>query len=59
MKPDRRRLLALILLVVSLALIVGGIALIYPPAGLIAAGLALLAGLTFDPAAARRLTWPR
>jgi len=58
----RRRgslLLTLFVAFAGLALVVVGIALIYPPAGLIACGLALFAGLTFDPAAARRLTWPR
>lgn len=47
------------LAVVALACIVGGIALIFPPAGMIATGVALLAALTFDPTAVRKLTWPR
>lgn len=56
----RWRLLAFVALALAgLGLIVVGIALVYPPAGLIALGLALFAGLTFDPAAARRVTWPR
>lgn len=46
-------------LVGSLALIVGGIALLSIPAGMIAAGVAGLGVLTFDPAKARRVTWPR
>lgn len=51
--------LTLAVALAGLVLIVAGIALIYLPAGLIAAGLALIAGLTFDPSRARRLTWPR
>lgn len=43
----------------GLGCIILGIALIYPPAAVIAVGVALLALLTFDPDAARRLTWPR
>ena len=59
LRPRRGLLLTLFVAITGLALVVLGIALIYPPAGLIACGLALIAGLTFDPAAARRLTWPR
>jgi len=58
----RRRgglLLTLLVVLAGLVLIVVGIAMVYLPAGLIACGLALFAGLTFDPAAVRRLTWPR
>jgi hypothetical protein len=47
------------LFVVALLCIVGGLALLSPPVGLVAAGVTLLALLTFDPAKARRLTWPR
>jgi hypothetical protein len=54
-----RLLVTLLVALGGLALVVAGIALIYPPAGLIATGLALFAGLTFDPSAVRRLTWPR
>jgi hypothetical protein len=61
--PAKRRsirpLLALAIALVGLLCVVAGVALIYPPAGLVVAGLAILASLTFDPAAARRLTWPR
>ncbi|MCC6619481.1 MAG: hypothetical protein IT341_10645 [Chloroflexi bacterium] len=46
-------------LVAALALIIAGIALIYPPAAFIASGLAILAAVTFDPNRAGRLTWPR
>jgi hypothetical protein len=58
----RRRgpaLFTLLIALAGLALIVVGIALIFLPAGLIATGLALFAGLTFDPAGVRKLTWPR
>jgi hypothetical protein len=63
--PDRtgwqptRQSAALATAVAGVALIVGGLALAYPPAGLIAAGVALLLALTFDPSRLRRLTWPR
>ena len=53
------QLLALAIAVASLLLIVTGIALIYLPAALIAGGIAGLALITFDPARARRMTWPR
>jgi len=43
----------------SLVTLVVGIWLIYTPAGLIATGIAGFAVLTFDPAQARRVTWPR
>lgn len=46
-------------LIVALALIITGIALIYLPAAFIATGLAVLAAATFDPTRAGRLTWPR
>ena len=52
-------LIMVLVAVVGVALVVAGIALIYPPAGLIAAGFALLAGLFFDRAKLRKLTWPR
>jgi hypothetical protein len=57
----RRGGVALTLLVAAagLVLVVVGVALIFLPAGLIATGLALFAALTFDPAAVRKLTWPR
>jgi hypothetical protein len=53
------RALTLVVAMAGLSLIVAGIALIYLPAGFIATGLALFAGLMFDPAAVRKLTWPR
>lgn len=59
MTPRRRQLLALAVAVLAMVLIVAGIALIFPPAALIAAGVALIGLLTFDPTHARRLTWPR
>lgn len=59
MTAARQRLVALALAILAMVLIVGGIFLIYPPAGMVAAGLALLGLLTFDPSHARRLTWPR
>jgi hypothetical protein len=46
-------------LLVALALVVAGVALVYAPAGLIAGGLGLFAVLTFDRSKAGRLTWPR
>ena len=46
-------------LMAVVALFVAGIALIYPPAGLIAGSLGLLALLTFDIDKVGRLTWPR
>lgn len=58
----RRRLPALLMTVIGLiavALIIRGIAMIFEPAGWIAAGLALLAILTFNPVTVRKLTWPR
>lgn len=54
-----RGLLSLSIAVAGLACIVAGIAWIYPPAGLIATGLALFLALTFDPSSARKVTWPR
>lgn len=58
--PVPRRLLATVASAfVALALIVVGIALIYPPAGMVAAGVALLALLTFNPNKVGRVTWPR
>lgn len=62
--PPRRRLnwrwvLTVAVTLAALGCIVAGIALIYPPAGLIATGVALIAALTFDPSAARKVTWPR
>lgn len=53
------KLLTVALIVVALGCIVGGLALIYPPAGLIATGVAILLAVTFDPASVRRVTWPR
>jgi hypothetical protein len=58
----RRRGPATLMLAIALlavGLIVAGIAMIFAPAGYIAAGLALLAILTFNPATVRKLTWPR
>ena len=54
-----RALVSLSVALAALACIVVGIWAIYPPAGLIATGLALFAGLTFDPSSARKVTWPR
>lgn len=59
MTPRARRLAALAALALAIALIVGGIALVFVPAGMVVAGLVLLGILTFDPANARRVTWPR
>jgi len=54
-----RRLVTVAGLLAALVLVVAGIAQIYAPAGLIAAGLGLFALLTFDLAKAGRLTWPK
>lgn len=54
-----RRLVTYALLMASTALVLAGVALIYLPAALIGGGLAGFALLTFNPAAARRITWPR
>lgn len=54
-----RALVTMALAIIAVALVVFGLSLIYPPAGFIAAGLAVLAILTFNPTAAGRLTWPR
>jgi hypothetical protein len=54
-----RRIAALLVPVTGLGLVVIGIFLVYPPAGVIAAGLAILGASTFDPARAARITWPR
>jgi hypothetical protein len=54
-----RTLFALLVAAIALTLIVVGIAQIFLPAGLIATGVSLFAGLFFDPAAVRKLTWPR
>jgi hypothetical protein len=54
-----RRRAALAVVVVAMVLIVGGIGLVFVPAGMVAAGVAMFALLTFDPANARKLTWPR
>lgn len=56
---NRQRLTVYGLLLTAVACIVGGLALIYLPAGLIGAGLAILGLLTFDTTRAGRLTWPR
>lgn len=53
------RLAVLAVIVAAFALVVAGIAFIYPPLGLISGGVALLAILTFDPTKAGKLTWPR
>lgn len=56
----RVRLLgALLIAIVGLGLIVAGVADVFPPAGKISAGIALLLLVTFDPAQVRKLTWPR
>jgi hypothetical protein len=54
-----RPLLTAALGFLAVGLVVAGIFLIYPPAALIAGGVAIFAFLTFDTTAARRLTWPR
>lgn len=56
---SRDRLLVLALLLAGVGSIVAGLALWHPSAGLVALGVAILAGLTFDPAEIRRLRWPR
>ena len=43
----------------SVGMILTGIWMVFVPAGLIATGITFLAALTFDPAAVRKLTWPR
>lgn len=58
-RPVSRRAVSLAVLVAGLTLIVGGIALISLPLGMIAAGVALIGVLTFDPVKAGRVTWPR
>jgi hypothetical protein len=55
----RDRLLVAALLFVGIGSIVAGLALVHPAAGLVAFGVATLGALTFDPAEARRLRWPR
>lgn len=64
-RPPRRRasagairLFVLALLLAGVGSIVAGLALWHPAAGLVGAGVAVLAGLTFDPAAAGKLRWP-
>jgi hypothetical protein len=54
-----RLLGALLIAIVGLGLIVAGVADVFPPAGKISAGIALLLLVTFDPAQVRKLTWPR
>jgi hypothetical protein len=54
-----RSLMVFALIGASTALVLAGVALIYLPAALIGGGLAGFAFLTFNPGAARRLTWPR
>jgi hypothetical protein len=56
---NRRLALTIAAFCLALALIVIGIGLVFVPAGMVAAGLALLAMLTFDPAKVGRVTWPR
>lgn len=53
------RTAALAMAVAGVLLVVLGIFLFYAPAGIVAAGLALLGAVTFDPESARRLRWPR
>lgn len=53
------RRLPQIALVTALILIVVGIAMMSVPAAFIASGIAILGAVTFDPARAGRLTWPR
>jgi len=54
-----RGLVSVSVALTALGCIVVGIWAIYPPAGLIATGLALFLALTFDPSSARKVTWPR
>jgi hypothetical protein len=54
-----QRTLLVLLAIAGISLVVVGVALVFAPAGLVIAGLALLALVTFDPARAGRLTWPR
>jgi hypothetical protein len=54
-----RRIATFALLGLGAAMIVVGLALIFPPAGLVAAGALVVAVVTFDPERASRLTWPR
>lgn len=55
----RRRTAAIAASALGVVLVVAGLGLAYPPAGVVAAGVALLALTTFDPDAAGRLSWPR
>lgn len=55
----RRQRLALAAAALGGCLVVLGIALWYLPAGVAAAGAAVLAAVTFDPARVGRITWPR
>jgi hypothetical protein len=59
--PPRRRdrLLVAALLLVGVGSIVAGLALVHPAAGLVAFGVATLGAVTFDPAGAGKLRWPR
>jgi hypothetical protein len=54
-----RKLVLLMAVLLALGLVVAGVALIYAPAGLVVAGILLMAVVTFDPGSARRITWPR
>jgi len=58
-----RRMLAnllwALLLGAGVGLVLWGVGLIYPPAAVIGAGLAVVAAVTFDPAKRGRLQWPR
>jgi hypothetical protein len=53
------RLVAIAAITAGIGLVVLGALLWFPPAGLVAAGLALLGSVTFDPSKAGSLRWPR
>jgi hypothetical protein len=59
LRQGLRPALTLGLALVGFALVILGVAQIYPPAALIVAGFCLLGVLTFDPRHVRKLTWPR
>jgi uncharacterized membrane-anchored protein YitT (DUF2179 family) len=54
-----RRFVPFLALALSAGLIDIGLALIYVPAAIVAAGFALFGLVTFDPDRVSRITWPR
>lgn len=54
-----RSTIAVVSILFGIALVIIGIAMVYLPAAVIATGLTIVGAVTFDPAAVRKLTWPR